>query len=322
MDKRDVEGGERAKQSQESQNSTNPLGEDPLHNTDTTKKRKFKDGPQEDPSANLSTKAVVNKSLPITNGGVVSWGGMEGSEGSSSNRKESHKIIEQKRRQKINDKINELRDLLNYPDGSHNKAVVLQAAVDNIKNLKLVCSKLLASHRQLQEDYLNILVENERITKLRPPHSTQQYEPLHKLRGDSEDMTGQQQQMEQGGAGGSAGKKKGVPNSSSLERPDLSMSFLYDEIPSLYSSVASMSNMAAISNMGSLSSMGSLSNLASMGSIFSKGYIGNSTRDFGGNGPSSNGVAYGQDWSSIGSQNLSQGNCHIFAQDQDQTVRT
>lgn len=30
-------------------------------------------------------------------------------------RRESHKIIEQKRRQKINEKINELRELLNYP---------------------------------------------------------------------------------------------------------------------------------------------------------------------------------------------------------------
>jgi len=80
-------------------------------------------------------------------------------------RRESHKIIEQKRRQKINDKINELRELLNYPDGSQNKAVVLQAAVDNIKNLKLVCTKLLSAHRQLQEEYLHILGENERLIK-------------------------------------------------------------------------------------------------------------------------------------------------------------
>ncbi len=29
-------------------------------------------------------------------------------------------------------------ELLNYPDGSQNKAVVLQAAVDNIKNLKVI----------------------------------------------------------------------------------------------------------------------------------------------------------------------------------------
>jgi len=83
-------------------------------------------------------------------------------------RRESHKIIEQRRRQKINDKINELRELLNYPDGSQNKAVVLQAAVDNIKNLKVVCSKLLSAHRQLQEEYLQVLAENERLRKDQP----------------------------------------------------------------------------------------------------------------------------------------------------------
>jgi hypothetical protein len=50
------------------------------------------------------------------------------SQESAEARKESHKLIEQKRRQKINEKINELRELLNYPDASQNKAVVLQAA--------------------------------------------------------------------------------------------------------------------------------------------------------------------------------------------------
>jgi len=83
-------------------------------------------------------------------------------------RKESHKMIERKRREKINVKINELRELLNYPDGSQNKAVVLQAAVDNIKNLKVVCGKLLSSHQQLQEEYLHILQENERLRKGEP----------------------------------------------------------------------------------------------------------------------------------------------------------
>jgi len=85
-------------------------------------------------------------------------------------RKESHKIIEQKRRQKMNDKINELRELLNYPDGSQNKAVVLQAAVDNIKNLKMVCSRLLSSHKQLQEEYLYLLTENEKLRKSDIPY--------------------------------------------------------------------------------------------------------------------------------------------------------
>lgn len=57
-------------------------------------------------------------------------------------RRESHKIIEQRRRQKISEKINELRELLNYPEGVQNKAVVLQAAVENIKNLKVYITHL------------------------------------------------------------------------------------------------------------------------------------------------------------------------------------
>jgi len=84
---------------------------------------------------------------------------------SSAARRESHKIIEQKRRQKINEKIAELRELLNYPDGSTNKAAILQAAVDNIKNLKIVCTKLLGHHKQLQEDYVHLLAENQRLQK-------------------------------------------------------------------------------------------------------------------------------------------------------------
>eukprot|EP01119_Soliformovum_irregulare_P006160 TRINITY_DN1794_c0_g1_i1.p1 TRINITY_DN1794_c0_g1~~TRINITY_DN1794_c0_g1_i1.p1 ORF type:complete len:267 (-),score=55.08 TRINITY_DN1794_c0_g1_i1:85-885(-) len=84
---------------------------------------------------------------------------------STDSRRESHKIIEQKRRQKINTKINELRELLQYPEGSQNKAAVLQSAVDNIKHMKLLCSKLLTHHRQLQDDYMSVLSENEKLRK-------------------------------------------------------------------------------------------------------------------------------------------------------------
>jgi len=81
-------------------------------------------------------------------------------------RRESHKLIEQKRRQRINEKINELRELLSYPDGSQNKAVVLQAAVENIRYLKLACSKMMQNHRQLQEEHLQLFQEHERMRKL------------------------------------------------------------------------------------------------------------------------------------------------------------
>jgi len=81
-------------------------------------------------------------------------------------RRESHKLIEQKRRQRINEKINELRELLNYPDGSQNKAVVLQAAVENIRYLKIACSKMIQHHRQLQEEHMQLLTDNERLRKM------------------------------------------------------------------------------------------------------------------------------------------------------------
>jgi len=126
-------------------------------------------------------------------------------------RRESHKIIEQKRRQKINEKINELRELLNYPDGSQNKAVVLQAAVDNIKNLKTVCNKLLTSHRQLQDDYLVILAENEKL-KINETEDSKFNPTTEKSYFDEE-------------------SKKDLPN---LAVPDLAMSCLYDETLLMY----------------------------------------------------------------------------------------
>jgi len=45
------------------------------------------------------------------------------------------------------------------------KTVVLQAAVENIKTLRLVFGRVLHHHRQLQEEYLNLLNENERLRK-------------------------------------------------------------------------------------------------------------------------------------------------------------
>jgi len=81
-------------------------------------------------------------------------------------RKESHKLIEQKRRQRINEKINELRELLNYPDGSQNKSVVLQAAVENIRYLKMACSRMLQHYRQMAEEHSQLVNENDRMRKL------------------------------------------------------------------------------------------------------------------------------------------------------------
>jgi len=105
-------------------------------------------------------------------------------------RRESHKLIEQKRRQRINEKINELRELLNYPDGSQNKSVVLQAAVENIRYLKMACSRMLQHYRQMQEEHLQLIGDNDRLRKvleqqgIKPPDPTPLSQDADKANGD------------------------------------------------------------------------------------------------------------------------------------------
>ncbi len=43
---------------------------------------------------------------------------------------------------------------------------MLQAAVDNIRYLKLACNKLLTHHRALQEEHAQVIQENERLRKI------------------------------------------------------------------------------------------------------------------------------------------------------------
>lgn len=80
-------------------------------------------------------------------------------------RKESHKIIEQKRRKKINEKINELKSLLNYPNIPQNKAVILESAVKTIKYLQTTCSTLTARMETLQQNYSTLSQEHEKLKK-------------------------------------------------------------------------------------------------------------------------------------------------------------
>lgn len=258
---------------------------------DAPKKRKLKQKESREDLGN-ATKKAKNVGVPPN---LVNVGGE-----TTEARRESHKIIEQKRRQKINDKINELRELLNYPDGSHNKAVVLQAAVDNIKNLKLVCSKLLASHRQLQEDYLNILVENEKLRKLNTFDSSQpnpqQYSGILEKEGSDDAPSGIQHSLLQHAA---ALKKKGIISDSRL--PDLNMSFLYDEVPS---------SLPYPANNG-----------PSPHFHFPNGTTTpTTTRDFQPNGA----IPYGQEalLHAVNTDNLRQPNRHFSHKEQDHTIRT
>eukprot|EP01117_Protostelium_nocturnum_P017791 TRINITY_DN7303_c0_g2_i1.p1 TRINITY_DN7303_c0_g2~~TRINITY_DN7303_c0_g2_i1.p1 ORF type:complete len:166 (+),score=45.69 TRINITY_DN7303_c0_g2_i1:125-622(+) len=89
-------------------------------------------------------------------------------------RKENHKIVEQKRRMKINEKINELRELLELPNGTENKAVVLQFAAENIRSMKDMIQKLNDQSAQQQQEYIHLLHENEKLKSLIEPDALEQ----------------------------------------------------------------------------------------------------------------------------------------------------
>eukprot|EP01117_Protostelium_nocturnum_P007399 TRINITY_DN264_c0_g1_i1.p1 TRINITY_DN264_c0_g1~~TRINITY_DN264_c0_g1_i1.p1 ORF type:complete len:222 (-),score=80.74 TRINITY_DN264_c0_g1_i1:38-703(-) len=70
-------------------------------------------------------------------------------------RKNNHKLIEQRRRQKINDKIEELRELLapENVDGFPNKSSILDSTIDSLKTLRSTYNKLVTQQKQLQEEH-------------------------------------------------------------------------------------------------------------------------------------------------------------------------
>ena len=65
-------------------------------------------------------------------------------------RKESHNATEQKRRQRINEKMKELQTLLPGSDPNADKATVLNAAIDHIKRLQAETEQLLSKKHQLE----------------------------------------------------------------------------------------------------------------------------------------------------------------------------
>ncbi|PRP88139.1 putative oxidoreductase [Planoprotostelium fungivorum] len=73
-------------------------------------------------------------------------------------RKNNHKLIEQRRRQKINDKIEELRELLapQNADGFPNKSSILESTIDSIKTLRSSYNKLANQQKHLQEEQLQL----------------------------------------------------------------------------------------------------------------------------------------------------------------------
>ena len=65
-------------------------------------------------------------------------------------RKESHNATEQKRRQRINEKMKELQLLLPGSDPNADKATVLNTAIDYIKRLQSETEQLTAKKQQLE----------------------------------------------------------------------------------------------------------------------------------------------------------------------------
>lgn len=77
--------------------------------------------------------------------------------------KKNHNLIEQKRRQKINEKIEELKGLVQPQYANQNKANVLEGTIESIRTLRILCSKLLAQHRVLQDEYNSLMAEHTRL---------------------------------------------------------------------------------------------------------------------------------------------------------------
>eukprot|EP01118_Nematostelium_gracile_P002838 TRINITY_DN1319_c0_g1_i1.p1 TRINITY_DN1319_c0_g1~~TRINITY_DN1319_c0_g1_i1.p1 ORF type:complete len:133 (-),score=24.17 TRINITY_DN1319_c0_g1_i1:213-611(-) len=82
-------------------------------------------------------------------------------------KKISHKNNEQKRRKKINEKIEELKRLIGSPDGQ-NTVGVLEASIQNVRSLRSVCAKLEESHKDLQVQYQLLLEDRKKILSMDP----------------------------------------------------------------------------------------------------------------------------------------------------------
>eukprot|EP01114_Cavostelium_apophysatum_P015446 TRINITY_DN4203_c0_g1_i2.p1 TRINITY_DN4203_c0_g1~~TRINITY_DN4203_c0_g1_i2.p1 ORF type:complete len:462 (+),score=139.70 TRINITY_DN4203_c0_g1_i2:298-1683(+) len=95
--------------------------------------------------------------------------------------RKSHKAIEKERRQKINEKISELRELVEITDGPQlsRKAQVLQATIEKIDDMRDSCTVLVTEHEKLQQEKAILvgLLEKARLGKdltVSPPRSPQQ----------------------------------------------------------------------------------------------------------------------------------------------------
>jgi hypothetical protein len=93
--------------------------------------------------------------------------GPESTQAENQLRREMHNATEKRRREKINSKIAELRDLIpSAKNFGNNKSSVLQTAVEHIKQLNANYNQLLAANRQLQETNTQLLNELRELHRL------------------------------------------------------------------------------------------------------------------------------------------------------------
>jgi FtsZ-binding cell division protein ZapB len=88
-------------------------------------------------------------------------------------RKESHNATEQKRRQRINEKMKELQLLLPGSDPNADKASILNTAIDHIKRLQQDADQLTAKKHQLERQNQELQEENEQMTRGAAPPKKQ-----------------------------------------------------------------------------------------------------------------------------------------------------
>lgn len=98
-------------------------------------------------------------------------------EGELAKRRESHNATERRRREKINEKIDELRKLLPGAGKGVNKAAVLHQTAERMKSLQVLFNRLLTEKRRL-ESSRNELLEDVYRLRTALAHYQHTYGPL------------------------------------------------------------------------------------------------------------------------------------------------
>jgi len=117
---------------------------------DVTGKRKFKDG-KDSKFSKKSKKDIEEPPLEAL------------TEGEIAKRRENHNATERRRREKINEKIDELRKLLPGGGKGVNKAAVLHQTAERMKSLQILFNRLLAEKRRLENSRNELLEDVYRL---------------------------------------------------------------------------------------------------------------------------------------------------------------